>query len=108
MLESGLGADFTIECEGREFRVHKFVLMAHSEVFRAMLSHEGCKEVRESRVQLVDTNPTAVGHMLTYLYSGGMAEEEFVDDDAPALIEISEKYALDPLKSLCQSKLISR
>ena len=45
--------------------------------------------------------------MLIYIYSGGLPEG-FVDDDASSLMEISEKYALDQLKILCQERLISR
>lgn len=36
MLETGEGSDFVIECREQKFHVHKFLLMAQSEVFRAM------------------------------------------------------------------------
>ncbi|KAI1712850.1 BTB/POZ domain-containing protein [Ditylenchus destructor] len=107
MFETGEGSDCVIECQNRQFHVHKFVLMAHSEVFRAMFSHKDTLENIESRIKMTDTNPTAVHQMLTYMYSGGLPDG-FADDHAPALIEISEKYGLDPLKILCQDKLISR
>jgi len=107
MFETGEGSDFIIECEGKQFHVHKFLLMAHSEVFRAMFTHEDTMESIEGRVKLTDTNPTAVHHMLTYMYSGSLPDG-FADADADSLIEISEKYALDQLKVLCQDKLISR
>jgi speckle-type POZ protein len=107
MYVSGEGADCVIECEPREFHVHKFVLIAHSAVFRAMFKHKETLENMESRVKLVDTDPTAVQHMLTYLYSGSLPDG-LEDQDAPPLMSIAEKYGLDPLKLLCQDKLISR
>lgn len=107
MFLTGEGSDCIIECKDKEFQVHKFILMAHSEVFRAMFSHKSTIENIESRIKLTDTNSTAVYQMLTYMYSGSLPED-FEDDHAPKLIEISEKYGLDPLKILCQEKLISR
>lgn len=107
MFETGEGSDYVIVCGDQEFSVHKFVLIAHSEVFRAMFSHKDMIENIESRMVLTDTTPTAVHQMLTYMYSGSLPNG-FEDEDASALIQISEKYALDPLKILCQYRLISR
>lgn len=39
LLISGEGADFIIEVDGRTFNVHKFILSAHSDVLRAMVTH---------------------------------------------------------------------
>ncbi|KAI6228985.1 Speckle-type POZ protein [Aphelenchoides fujianensis] len=97
MYVTGEGSDFVIECEGRTFDVHRFMLMAHSEVFRAMFKHKGTIESIESKLVLKDTNP----------YSGALPES-FLDEHASALMQIAEKYAMDPLKLLCQEKLISR
>jgi len=107
MYITGEGSDFTIECEGRQFSVHKFILMSHSDVFRAMFKHTTTIENIESRLVLTDTTPVAINHMLTYMYSGSLPDG-FLDEHAPSLMQIAEKYALDPLKLLCQEKLISR
>lgn len=107
MYVTGEGSDFTIECEGRNFSVHKFILMTHSDVFRAMFKHPGTIENQTSKLVLCDTTPVAVNQMLTYMYSGALPEN-FLDEHAPALMQIAEKYALEPLKLLCQEKLISR
>ena len=107
MLVTGDGSDFVIECEGRTFDVHKFMLSAHSDVFRAMLKHKSTIESTENRLVLTDTNAMAVHQMLHYLYSSALPEN-FLDEHAPALMQLSEKYALDALKMLCQEKLISR
>jgi hypothetical protein len=107
MFITSEGSDFSIECDGRIFSVHKFILMAHSDVFRAMFKHAGIIENQENKLVLTDTNPVAVNQMLTYMYSGALPEN-FLDEHASALMQIAEKYALEPLKLLCQEKLISR
>lgn len=107
MFTTGEGSDCVIECDHQEFMVHKFVLMAHSDVFRAMFSHKTTKESVESRIQIADSAPTVVQHMLTYIYSGNVPDD-IADDQVSALIEISEKYQLEPLKIICQDKLIMR
>uniref|UniRef100_A0A914DDZ4 Speckle-type POZ protein n=1 Tax=Acrobeloides nanus TaxID=290746 RepID=A0A914DDZ4_9BILA len=107
MFENSIGTDCMIQCGMKSFDVHKFILMAHSEVFRAMFSHKETKENVESRIDLMDTSPVAVQHMLTYMYSGSISED-LTDEEAPLVMEIAEKYGLDALKILCQQKLIPR
>ncbi|CAD5210270.1 unnamed protein product [Bursaphelenchus xylophilus] len=106
MYETGEGSDFVIECQGREFAVHKFVLMAHSEVLRAMFKHS-MEETKNGRMKLLDACPEAVAHMLYYMYSGALPQE-FEYEHASPLMQIADKYALDQLKMLCQEKLIQR
>lgn len=107
MYESSIGTDCVIQCGIDQVNVHKFILMAHSEVFRAMFSHKETKENVESHIDLKDTPAIAVKHMLTYMYSGSISED-LTDEEAPLVMEIAEKYGLDSLKILCQQKLIPR
>jgi len=106
MLETGVGSDVIIECGGQEFQAHKFILMAHSDVFRAMFSHD-TKEVQTGLIKMIDTNPTAVNQILTFMYSGNLPE--LTDDDqAVSLLELADKYNLESLKCILQERLISR
>jgi hypothetical protein len=122
MFITSEGSDVIIECENQEFHVHKFVLMTHSDVFCAMFSHKETLESVESRIRITDFTADTVHQMLTYMYfliiffklnlffkrySGGLPDD-FSDEQATSLIEISEKYQLDSLKIICQDKLISR
>jgi hypothetical protein len=59
MFTSSEGTDCVIECNGQEFQVHKFILMAHSDVFRAMFSHKETIESVESRIRITDATPTS-------------------------------------------------
>jgi hypothetical protein len=54
LLDKGTMADFTIEVRDannhKQFSVHKCMLAAHSEVFRAMFTHDDMRESIESRL----------------------------------------------------------
>ncbi|CAK5008299.1 unnamed protein product [Meloidogyne enterolobii] len=67
MFISGEGSDCIVECGNQEFPVHKFVLMAHSDVFRAMFNHKDTLESVESRIRITDFGPETVHQMLTYM-----------------------------------------
>ncbi|KAL3104878.1 hypothetical protein niasHT_026373 [Heterodera trifolii] len=109
MFLSGDGTDCVIEFgTDQQFRVHKFVLMAHSEVFRAMFTHKNeTTQSAESRVRITDCKPIVVHQMLTYMYSGRLPDT-FDNDHAQELIEIAEKYGLEPMKIICQDRLSTR
>jgi hypothetical protein len=92
----------------KEFNVHKYVLIANSDVFRAMFSHKNTKEFRESRVQINDTTPTAVRQMLHYMYAGALPDDYDVEDDAADLMKIADKYEIKPLIEYNEKRLIER
>ncbi|CAD5206938.1 unnamed protein product [Bursaphelenchus okinawaensis] len=106
MYETGDGTDFVIECGDKTFNVHKFVLMTHSDVLRAMFKHS-LEETKNGRMKMSDCCPDAVAQMLYYMYSGSLPQE-FEYEHASPLMQIADKYALEPLKLLCQEKLIQR
>lgn len=100
-------ADCLIICEDEEFKVHKFLLMAHSDAFRAMLTHDTI-EKRESIIRVRDgTKAIAIKYLLDYLYSSTLPEE-FSDDDATHVMQLADMYHIEPLKLLVQKKLAER
>jgi hypothetical protein len=88
---------------GEEFNVHKFILIANSEVFAAMFRHKNTKEFRESRIQIKDSSITAVRQMINYMYTGKVPDSYYdydVDDaekDILPLMAIAHKYQIKPL-----------
>ena len=76
--------DFTITCHGREWRVHKVILCAHSDffdhacagpftvstVFRAMpwSAADTPKEAQQNRIDLQNDDPAAVAAMVEFFY----------------------------------------
>ncbi|KAK3637248.1 hypothetical protein LTR56_013786 [Elasticomyces elasticus] len=80
MRENEEHADLTIECGGRTYRVHKNILCAQSEWFRAACRKDTFKEGRQSTIVLhtpssdpAEDNiglddPEAIRIMISYLY----------------------------------------
>ncbi len=99
MLMSGELSDVIIVCQGVKFRCHKLVLVARSDVFRAMFSHAGTKEEQSHTVEIADSTPGDVGQMLVYLYTdrcGRMAEH------ATGMLYLADKYNLPGLRLKCE------
>lgn len=86
-LASGLYSDFVITCQGRMFKVHKVILAASSEFFRALLRNDCqvchvcdirlmfisltvCQETRDGKVDLAEDDPEIIALLLKYLYTG--------------------------------------
>ena len=89
------------------FKVHKFVLLAHSNVFRAMFSQKEFSESVQSRMKITDFDSDVAGQMLMYLYTGELPEELLIENLAK-LLRIAEKYQLELLKLESEDKLIHR
>lgn len=82
------------------------MLMAHSDVFRAMFSDPASVAIlanNGNKLILADTNPVAVHQMLTYMYSSALPED-FSNEHTLDLMKIAERYALEPLKSLVEER----
>uniref|UniRef100_A0AC34GKK5 BTB domain-containing protein n=1 Tax=Panagrolaimus sp. ES5 TaxID=591445 RepID=A0AC34GKK5_9BILA len=95
--------DCKIICHGREFDAHKFLLCSHSQVFKAMFKHDTI-ERQESKINITDTTAKAIEHMLHYLYSSKLSET-FPYEDAADVIQLADKYDMEPLKILVQRRL---
>jgi speckle-type POZ protein len=95
--------DCKIICKGQEFEAHKFLLCSHSQVFKAMFKHDTI-ERQESKINITDTTPKAIEHMLHYLYSSKLSEV-FPYEDAADVIQLADKYDMEPLKILVQRRL---
>ena len=89
------------------FKVHKCVLAAHSDVFRAMFAHKETVENVQSCLKITDFDADIVGQMLKYLYTGELPEE-LATENLTELLKIGEKYQLELLKSIIEEKLITR
>lgn len=70
LLADTIYSDFMIQSsEGDKFNVHKVVLMAHSEVFKAML-RDDTAESQNGFVKLVDVSTDELKFALEFIYSG--------------------------------------
>ena len=98
--------DFKIVCGegGVVFPCHKFILRARSSVFRAMLSHQGFREVQESRLDIRDFGSKAVAAMVHYLYAESLVVNRAV---AWQVLGLADKYDIsgDGLQEDCARRL---
>lgn len=103
LLTDPIGVDFTIEsADGEKFQVHKVLLAAHSEVFKAMLKEETA-ESQNNYVKLVDVTKEDLQCILEFIYTGTVRNLE--NCNCFNLLMLADKYNLRGLRELSQYAL---
>lgn len=93
-------SDFTFIVGDTEFKAHKVILEARSEVFAAMMRYDG-----EDKAVIAEMSPAVFREMLTFIYTGKAPN---VDCMADKLLVAADKYLLDDLRTLCEKSLYAR
>ncbi|KAI9801395.1 MAG: hypothetical protein M1825_003374 [Sarcosagium campestre] len=107
-LETGEYHDFTINCAGRVWNVHKMILRSRSDYFEKMLQHP-FKETQSNEIILNEDHPATIQNMLCFMYSGNFTAASGDDRDGE-LSEIAQtfttadKYSVEGLKLICLDK----
>jgi speckle-type POZ protein len=97
--------DFTlIANNGRPFPTYRCILMARSEVFRSMLTHD-TKENAEKSCRIDDVDEETLEALLKYL-SGCPLEGNF--KVAEKLLAAADKYCIKSLAAACENHLMSK
>ncbi|XP_036337466.1 protein roadkill-like [Rhagoletis pomonella] len=96
-------SDVTLTVAGREFRAHKAILAARSEVFSAMFEHE-MKEREQNNVVIEDIDHEVLKEMLCFIYTGKAPNLE-QEQMAEVLLAAADKYALEKLKVICEEAI---
>ncbi|XP_015122461.1 ARM REPEAT PROTEIN INTERACTING WITH ABF2 isoform X2 [Diachasma alloeum] len=96
-------SDFKIIIDDQTLPVHKFLLAASSREFLKMFVTP-MKESQENRVVIEDIELPVMKEVLRYIYT---KETSALNDVHMALsvLVVAEKYGLETLKHVCQSKL---
>ncbi|XP_037817214.1 protein roadkill-like [Lucilia sericata] len=95
-------ADVTIKVkDGHEFKAHKAILSARSEVFAALFDHK-MKENDENCVAITDVDSAVCEEMLRFIYSGKVKN---LSTTLEQLLIAADKYQLPDLKSECERQL---
>ena len=89
-------ADFILKVGNKSFQVHKAVLGARSEVFRAMFL-SGMKEGVEGEAVITDVDEETLEEVLHYLYTGKLSGKDY---GIHSLCSAADKYQLDTLIDL--------
>ena len=101
---NGRFSDFTVSCQGKEYKCHKSILAQRSTYFDAMLSHD-MAESQNNRVELKDLEADTAKDILTFIYTGkvnGMGEK------AADLLDVADRYGLPGLKKLAEVSLCGK
>ncbi|XP_059056559.1 uncharacterized protein LOC131850358 [Achroia grisella] len=100
LLKDPVSSDFTIEsADGHQFKVHKVLLAAHSEVFKAMLKDE-MAECQTGYVKLIDVTKEDFQNVLEFIYSGSVSDIE--GSNFFNLLQLADRFNLRGLVDLCQ------
>lgn len=104
-----IGSDFVIEsADGVKFHIHKVILAAHSEVFKAMLKgglpdNLSFAESQNNYVKLIDLNGEDLKYMLEYIYTGTVKDIE--NTNFGNLLILADRYNLKGLWELSEYAL---
>ena len=93
-------ADVILVAEKHEFKVHKHMLSACSDVFESMFD-QPMRESASNRVEIVDVKANTLQAMVKFIYTGEMTNCELVAD----LTVVADKYNIQPLKAACVREL---
>lgn len=103
LLTDPIGADFIIEsADGAKFQVHKVLLGAHSEVFKAMLKEETA-ESQNGCVKLVDVAKEDLQCILECIYTGTVRDLDNVN--CFNMLMLADRYNIKGLREIAQYAL---
>lgn len=98
MLHKQLFCDWVIKVKDEEFRSHKAVLAARSDVFHAMFQ-SGMAETRSGVTKITDYEPDVFREFLVYLYSGDI--DELSTERICGVYSLADMYDVPELKLNC-------
>ncbi|KAF2085251.1 hypothetical protein K490DRAFT_67899 [Saccharata proteae CBS 121410] len=105
----GKYSDLTVQCEDREFKVHKVIVCGQSSYFSKMCDGDW-KEAVEGLIKLVDDDPCVVDAMLHFLYNNDYNGSGNQDGRVSPLLfntlvySIADKYDIRSLKQTSLEK----
>lgn len=90
--------------DGSKVTANRNILMARSEVFKAMLSHSTTAESQLNQINLVDVDASVLKAMVNFLHHDTVSDEDMAAMAEPLLL-IADKYALKKLQLICENFL---
>ena len=103
LMQDEVLTDLTIHILDFEFKVHKLILVCHSEYFYRMLITSRMKEADENVVKLNGINPEVFGQLLEYIYTGQLATDD--EDLLAELYLTSDMFQMEDLQDAILRKL---
>ena len=99
IINDPLFSDITLIVEGKQLYLHRAILSAQCEHFRAMFNI-GMKETTQKEIIIKDWTYNTYLLMIEYLYTGVI--EGFDCITAIELIGLADAYTIDGLKNMCE------
>ncbi|EFO14439.1 BTB/POZ domain-containing protein [Loa loa] len=90
------------EVDDKTLKAHRCILGQDSEVFRSMFAKKSMLEAQERIIAIKDSKFEPVRAMIDYMYTDSTY---LVEDYAKDILVIADKYAVLPLKELCERYL---
>merc|ERR1712096_269167 len=97
-------ADFTVVCEGREFKCHKVILASMSTVFKTMVLNDQFVEKQKNTVTIEKASADIVEAMLEFMSKGVVPSD--IEEKAIDLIDLADRYNLQDLIEICENYLV--
>ena len=96
--------DFVFTVDNKDFKVHKVLLAAKSDVFCAMFTTESMCEYNDNRAIITDISAQVFEALIQYMYTGKIGKSliNIVHD----LLIAADKYNVKGLKKLCEGTII--
>jgi speckle-type POZ protein len=110
MLKDGQGADVTFSVSGRLLNAHRYLLAARSPVFKAELFGPMKEKETQTIIEIHDIEPSVFEALLHFVYTDSLLlDDEHNKQDRVAkfqhLLVAADRYGLERLRLLCESKL---
>lgn len=110
MWKDGQGADLTFSVGGQMFNAHRYLLAARSPVFKAELfGPMKAKATQTQSIKIDDMEPSIFEDLLHFVYTDSLPEDEHYKEGRMAkfqhLLVAADRYGLERLRLLCESKL---
>lgn len=90
--------DFIYVVNGKEFKVHKWILSLASPVFRSTFTC-GLDETKNSTAEINDCDPEMFDHLLKFIYKGLLPEN--LSEIALELYKLAHVYQIKSLEEIC-------
>lgn len=103
LLEEEVEYDLILDVQGKEFKVHRIVMIARSPVLKAILLSD-CLERHTGIVNIPDCSKMSFHHFVHYMYTGKI--EDLDVESAMQLYYTSEKYNVEELKNFCNAVMM--
>jgi len=88
-----------VACNGMEFKCHRNILSAHSDVLHTMLTSSGFLESETSRLELDELSEESVGELVGYLYGQEINLEGMSESVALELLRAAHMYNISQLET---------